>query len=174
VDVERLPVHGGSVRVYFQRRDGPCSLAKDGAKRVDALLEEEGKWDVTEFSFYRDFGAKVERLRETLLGQILQIKADGKRIAVYGASAKSTTLLNYFGIGGESIDYVVDRSTVKQGHYTPGTRLLIRSPAYLLEDQPDYLLLLTWNFAEEILAQQAEYRARGGRFIVPIPELKVV
>ena len=108
----------------------------------------------------------VELLRE--------IKSQGKRIAVYGASAKSTTLLNYYGIGSETLDFVVDRSTVKQGLYTPGTHLRILPPKALLEHQPDYVLLLTWNFAEEILVQQMEYRKRGGHFIIPIPELRVV
>lgn len=174
VDVERLPIHGGSLRVYFQRADGPCSLAKDGMQRVTALLDEEASWGVTDFGFYQNFGNKVERLRHNLLALLHEIKAQGKRIVVYGASAKSATLLNYFGIGAETLDYVVDRSTVKQGHYTPGTHLLIRPPEALLETLPDYVLLLAWNFADEVLAQQAEYRARGGRFILPIPELKVV
>jgi hypothetical protein len=103
-----------------------------------------------------------------------KIKAEGKSIAVYGASAKSTTLLNYYGIGTETLDFVVDRSTVKQGRYTPGTHLPILAPEALLERQPDYVLLLTWNFAQEILEQQEEYRKRGGRFIIPIPKLRVV
>lgn len=174
VDVERLPVHGGSLRVYFQRADGPCSLEKDGAARVNALLEEEFKWGVDQVSFYQNFGEKVERLRRDLASLLGDIKSHGKQIVVYGASAKSTTLLNYFGIGANTIDYVVDRSTVKQGRYTPGTRLSIRAAETLLETQPDYVLLLTWNFADEILSQQAEYRRRGGKFIVPIPELKVI
>lgn len=174
VDVERLPVHGGSLRVYFQRADGPCSLAKDGLGHVHAMLEEESRWGVANFGFYQSFGEKVEHLRRDLLALLHRIKRDGKRIVVYGASAKSTTLLNYFGIGAEILDYVVDRSTVKQGYYTPGTHLLIRPPEDLLKTQPDYVLLLTWNFADEILSQQAEYRTSGGKFIIPIPELKVV
>jgi SAM-dependent methyltransferase len=174
VDVERLPIHGGSLRVYFQRANGPRSLEQESAARVNDLLAEEERWGVGDFAFYRDFGAKVETLRHELLACLQGIKSEGKTIAVYGASAKSTTLLNYFGIGSETLEYVVDRSTAKQGRYTPGTYLPIRSTDALLETQPDYVLLLTWNFADEILAQQAEYRQRGGKFIVPIPALQVV
>ena len=173
VDVEHLPVHGGSLRVYFQLANGPRSLEKEGEARVSRRIKEEAGC-VDQFSFYQKFGEKVEYLREKLIELLQEIKSGGKRIAVYGASAKSTTLLNYYGIGSETLDFVVDRSTVKQGLYTPGTHLPILHPKALLEYQPDYVLLLTWNFAEEILAQQLEYRKRGGHFIIPIPELRVV
>ncbi len=174
VDVEHIALHGGSLRAYFQRADGPCSFAKEGAQHVDQLIHAETQWGVTNFGFYQDFGKKVECLRQDLLALLGDIKTQGKRIVVYGASAKSTTLLNYFQIGAETLDYVVDRSTVKQGYYTPGTHLLIRPPEALLKDQPDYVLLLAWNFADEILMQQSEYRLHGGKFITPIPELRVV
>lgn len=174
VDVERISLHGGSLRVFFQREDGPQTLQKEGAKRIETLLEEEISWGVPNVEFYAKFSKKVEVLKRELLSLLKKLKSQGKHIAVYGASAKSTTLLNYFGIGKETIDYVVDRATAKQGHFTPGMHLEILPPEKLMEDRPDYTLLLAWNFANEVLAQQDAYRKSGGRFIIPIPELKVV
>ena len=118
--------------------------------------------------------ARVDKLRADLKALLGNLKYQGKRIAAYGASAKGSTLLNCFGIGRDTLDFVVDRSTFKQGHFTPGTHLPIYDPAKLLETIPDYVLLLTWNFEREILAQQEQYRQRGGRFIVPIPEPRLV
>ncbi|HMF58150.1 MAG TPA: class I SAM-dependent methyltransferase, partial [Pyrinomonadaceae bacterium] len=177
-DVKHLAIHGGTLRIVAGKDDGRLTI-DDGksshrpSSMVYGLLEEEAAW-AAEREFYRGFGEKVEQLRGRLLALLGELKAKGKRIAVYGASAKGSTLLNYFGIGRETLDFVVDRSTVKQGYYTPGTHLRIWQPEKLLEEMPDYVLLLTWNFADEILEQQAEYRRRGGRFIIPIPEVKVV
>ena len=103
-----------------------------------------------------------------------RLKGDGKRVAAYGASAKGSTLVNTFGIGPDRLAFVADRSTYKQGRVMPGVHVPIVPAERLLEDQPDYVLLLTWNFADEILEQQAEYRRRGGRFIIPVPEPRIV
>ena len=167
VDVERLPIHGGSLRFY-------ASKSGTASEAVTRLKAEETEAGIASFEFYRDFGQKVAGLRERLRTLLQSLKKEKKRIAAYGASAKGSTLLNYFGIDGETLDFVVDRSTVKQGLYTPGTHLQILPPEALVERRPDYVLLLSWNFADEILAQQAAYRKQGGRFIVPIPDVKVV
>ncbi len=164
-DVARVPIHGGTLRLFA----APAESVQAPSQQVTDLLAEEAAWGVGTLAPYQAFAehvAEIKRGLRTLLGQL---KASGKRIAAYGASAKGSTLLNFCGIGSETLDFVVDRSTVKQGKYTPGTRLKIHSPDKLLEEMPEYTLLLTWNFADEILRQQAEYQRRGGRFILPVP-----
>lgn len=167
-DVEWIPIHGGSLRVFANRH----GLATPTASVTECLARERA-WGVDDRATYASFGRRVDALREKLLDLLGELKRQGKTIVAYGASAKGSTLLNYCRLGRETLDYVVDRSTVKQGRYTPGTHLPIFAPTRLAE-RPDYVLLLTWNFADEIMAQQAAYRAAGGRFIIPVPEPRVV
>lgn len=169
VDVSWVPIHGGSLRVMFARRASAADVSHNVARHLAA----ERAAGMDRLEYYCGLRDRVAQLKEHLVALVTQLKSDRRRIAAYGASAKGSTLLNYFGLGSDVIDYVVDRSSAKQGRYTPGTHLKIFHPDKLLEDQPDFVLLLTWNFAEEILAQQAEFRRRGGRFIVPIPEVRV-
>jgi hypothetical protein len=168
-DVERIPVHGGSLRVYV-RRPGPWAPTV----AVLDLLGEEEAWGVSDPRPYDAFALRVTELGAELVALLAGLKESGARIAAYGAAAKGSTLLNVFGIGSETLDFVVDRSTVKVGRYMPGVRLRIDPPERLLEEMPEYLLLLAWNLVDEIIDQQDEYRRRGGRFIIPVPVPKVV
>lgn len=168
-DVETVPVHGGSLRL---------SLMHEGASpisdRVGKLLAQESKEGVQEWRYYADFARRVHELRTELVGLLRSLKEEGSKIVGYGASAKGSTLMNAFGIGKETLDFVVDRSTLKQGRFTPGNHLPILPTEALVEMRPDYALLLTWNFADEILEQQRRYRQQGGRFIVPLPRVQVL
>jgi hypothetical protein len=169
-DVERLAIHGGSLRLYV---GGARAGGGAPGPRVRDLLADEADAGVDRFEFYRGFAARVDAVKAALQKLLMGLRREGRRLAAYGASAKGTVLLDFCGIGGETLEFVVDRSRLKQGLYTPGTHLPIHAPAKLLEAMPDYVLLLTWNFADEVMAQQAEYRRRGGRFIVPIPEPRI-
>ncbi|MGH9013453.1 MAG: class I SAM-dependent methyltransferase [Acidimicrobiia bacterium] len=167
-DVEYFPgLHGGTLRWWVGKREQP-------SETVRRYLDEERATGVTDFSYYRDFAERVVAIKRDLLELLRELKSDGARIAAYGAAAKGSTLVNYVGIGPEVVDFVVDRNLHKQGLCMPGVHLPIRDPAALLDERPEYVLLLAWNFKDEIMRQQAEYRERGGRFVVPVPAPTVV
>ncbi|HEX5206946.1 MAG TPA: class I SAM-dependent methyltransferase [Steroidobacteraceae bacterium] len=161
--VEPLEIHGGSLRLFVGRRS-------QADRSVGEYLQAEQASGMDRLEYYSDFSSRVERIRSDLLALLERLRRGGARIAGYGAAAKGTILLNFSGIGPEVLGFVADRNVHKQGRYIPGVRLPIAPPARILEDQPDYLLILPWNFKEEIMEQQSEYRRRGGRFIVPVPQ----
>jgi hypothetical protein len=165
--IERLSIHGGSLRLFVEPRPSARPV-------VDELLQAESRDGVDTLAFYKDFAQRVDGIKTLLLELLTNLKSGGKRLAAYGAAAKGSTLINYAGVGPELIDFVVDRNVHKHGKYMPGKHIPIYAPAHLTEKMPDYTLLLSWNFAEEILKQQEAYTARGGRFIRPIPVPQVM
>lgn len=170
VRVDHVPVHGGSIRMYA----GSKSDYPDHAPVVMAEAESEADQGLTCFARYEKFAQDVRKNRESLLALLNQLKAEGKSVVGYGAPAKGNTLLNYCDITTDLVPYTVDKSPLKVGLYTPGMHLPVKPVETLLEEQPDYVLILAWNFADEIMRQQQEYKARGGRFITPLPEPTVI
>jgi SAM-dependent methyltransferase len=167
--VEPQAVHGGSLRVFLN-----APGRRPVSHEVHAMLAREERFGLTDAEIYRRFSTKVSSLKQRLLSYLAKRKAEGKRIAAYGAPAKGNTLLNYCGIDSRTIEFTVDRSPHKQNLLLPGSQIPIRAPEALLEEMPDYTLILPWNIAPEIVSQQREYCARGGRFLTPVPQPKVV
>lgn len=167
VDLEELPIHGGSMRCYL-RRSGPAKPI------VAEYLERERRAGLFERATYDAHAARVDRIRNELMTLLARLKSEGKKLAGYAAPAKGNTLLNYYGIGPDTLDWIADLNTLKQGRYTPGMRIPVVSPDRIAVDKPDYLLILAWNFKDEIMAQQEPFRAAGGKFILPIPEVEIV
>jgi hypothetical protein len=175
VDVERVPTHGGSIRVTAvpsrsRRRE---TLQADGRVRVREAVEEEARLGVARPETYAALGTRLASLGNELGDMMRGLKRDGKRIAGFGAPAKATTLMHQFRIGRDLVDFVVDDSPLKQGLLTPGTRIPVVSNAALYERRPDYVVILAWNFADSIMTSHRAYLESGGRFIVPLPRLEV-
>jgi hypothetical protein len=170
-DVEELPTHGGSLRIYARHHD---TAALPVSESVNELRRRELEAGTAELGYYSAFSEQVKETKRNLLEFLIQARRAGKSVAGYGAPGKGNTLLNYCGIRTDFIDYTVDRNPYKQGKFLPGTRIPIFHPAKIKETQPDYVLILPWNFQDEIMAQMAHIRVWGGKFLVPIPELKII
>lgn len=168
-NVERLPIHGGSLRLFIGTPHN--HFISDSVKM---LLEEEEQKGIKNIEFYERFAKRVQKLKKELFSLIYDLKTKEKKIAAYGASAKGSTLLNYFQLNKSIIDFIADKSIYKQGKFSPGMHIPIVPTDWLVKEKPDFTLLLTWNFADEILKQQEKYRKQGGKFIIPIPDIKIV
>lgn len=166
-DCWRLPIHGGSLRLFIEKKDAPLDS-------VVELLAEEKKLGLDRLDYYRKFSDRVATLKVDLLKMLTDLKADGKRIVAYGAAAKGSTLINYVGIGQDILDFVADKNVHKQGRYMPGQKIPIVAAEQIQAEQPDYVLLLPWNLETEILAQEQAFRDAGGKFIIPVPTPHII
>ncbi|MGS2642720.1 class I SAM-dependent methyltransferase [Streptosporangium sp. G12] len=173
VDVESLPTHGGSIRLWARPLEIVGELGEPG-ERVAALLAAEKAAGLHELSGYAEFGERVARVRRDLLGFLLDAAREGRTVAGYGAPGKGNTLLNHCGIRPDLLPFTVDRNPYKHGRFTPGTRVPILPPERLAEERPDYVLVLPWNLREELVGQLSFVHAWGGRLVFPIPDLEIV
>jgi SAM-dependent methyltransferase len=170
-DVDELATHGGSLRIYGRHREDSSKPITD---RVGALRRHEVEEGLTQIESYGQFALQVARTKRRLLEFLINIKSEGKSIAGYGAPGKGNTLLNYCGIRTDFIDYTVDKNPYKHGRFTPGTHIPIFPPERIFETKPDFVLILPWNFKEEIVTQMSGIRSWGGQFVVPIPEVSII
>ena len=170
-DVDELPTHGGSLRIYVRHKEDLSRPVTDNVTRIHQSELDKG-YDSLEV--YAEFAERVREIKRQLLGFLIQAKRDNKQVAAYGAPGKGNTLLNYCGIRTDFLDYTVDRSPHKQGRLLPGTRIPVYAPERIFETRPDYVLILPWNLREEIVEQMGGIQAWGGRFVVPIPRVTVL
>ena len=170
-DVEQIPTHGGSLRIFAAHAE---AAQPPEQQRVAQLRQEEVATGLADMQVYRDFAEQVKRTKRLLLEFLIEAKRSGKTVAGYGAPAKGNTLLNYCGIRSDFLDYTVDLSPHKQGKFLPGVHIPVFHPDKVRETRPDYLLVLPWNLRDEIIGQMAHIREWGGKFVLPIPEVRVV
>jgi len=169
-DVDEMPTHGGSLRVYAQRSDSGQHLL---SKSVTELQRKEDKTGISTISFYQGFQNKAERINAEFLSFLLNARQQGKRVAAYGAAAKGNTMMNFAGIRPDLISYVVDKNPAKQGKYMPGSRIPIVDEEKIKADKPDYIVVLPWNLKKEVMTQLEYVRDWGAQFVTAVPEMMI-
>ncbi len=169
-DVKRFPIHGGTIRIYVKKKSS--NLKTTAA--VGELLKLEEEMELDKFETYLEFADRIKRLKENLISLLKKLRSEGKNIIGYGAPAKGNTLLNFFGIDTKLLDYIADKNPLKHGLLTPGMHIPVVPVEKILEDKPDYMFILAWNFADEVMRQQQKYKDIGGKFIIPIPGPRIV
>ena len=170
-DVEDLPTHGGSIRIYGRHVEDTSKPETDHVARVLSREKAAGHYDLV---YYSRFGERVRESKRSILEFLINAKRAGKSVVAYGAPGKGNTLLNYCGIRTDFIDYTVDRSPHKQGNFLPGSRIPILDPSHVLASKPDYLFVLVWNLQDEVMQQMAHIRDWGGKFVIPLPHVQVL
>ena len=170
VNIKRVMIHGGTIRIFVSKKKSRYNINEN----VNQLISLEIKKGLNEVTVYRKFTERVEKLKEDLVSLLQKLKSENKKVIGYGAAAKGNTLLNYYHIGPELIEFIADLNPMKQNKFTPGTNIPVYSPEQIFEAKPDYMLILAWNFADEIMKQQSKFKEMGGKFIIPVPEVKIV
>ncbi len=170
-DVKKIPIHAGSIRFYIQHKNGPRKTSGN----VKLFLDEEDNQKINELETFFQFNETMKRKKQLLLTKLTALKRESKSIAGYGASGRANTIMGYCGIGKETLDYIIDDSPLKQGAYTPGNKLeIINSSILTTKKRPDYVLLFAWSFFDEIISKNAKYLQLGGKFLLPLPKIKIV
>lgn len=170
-DVEEYPTHGGSLRIFAQRFDtGTCTVTE----QTTELRKREVDAGMNSGEFYKGFQKKADVVKDRLLTFLIEAKRDSKRVVAYGAAAKGNTLLNYAGVRPDLLSYVVDKNPSKQNKYMPGSRIPIKGEEYLKDDRPDYVVILPWNLKNEVMGQLNYIKENGGKFVIVVPELKII
>ena len=170
IHVERVTIHGGTIRVFVSKKKSSYKI-NESVRQLISLEIEKG---LTEIKAYRKFAERVEKLKADLVSLLQKLKSENKKVIGYGAAAKGNTLLNYYHIRPDLMEFIADLSPMKQNKFTPGTHIPVYSPERIYDAKPDYMLVLAWNFADEIMKQQSKFKEMGGQFIVPVPEVRVM
>ena len=170
INVERVKIHGGTIRIFITKKKSRYNINKN----VNQLVSLEIKKGLNKETAYRKFAERIEKLKEDLVTLLQKLKSENKKVIGYGAAAKGNTLLNYYNIRPELIEFIADLSPMKQNKFTPGTHIPVYSPEKIYESKTDYMLIIAWNFTDEILKQQLKFKEMGGKFIIPVPEIKIV
>jgi len=170
INVERVKIHGGTIRIFVSKKKSRYNINEN----VNRLISLEIKKGLNEVTVYRKFAERVEKLKEDLVSLLQKLKSENKKVIGYGAAAKGNTLLNYYHIEPELIEFIADLSPMKQNKFTPGTHIPVYSPKRIYKAKYDYMLILAWNFADEIMKQQSKFKEIGGKFIIPVPEVRII
>lgn len=170
VNIEKVKIHGGTIRIFVSKKKSRYDINKN----VNQLISLEIEKGLNEVIAYRKFAERVEKLKEDLVCLLQKLKSENKKVIGYGAAAKGNTLLNYYHIGPKLIEFIADLNPMKQNKFTPGTNIPVYSPEQIFEVKPDYMLILAWNFADEIMKQQSRFKEMGGKFIIPVPEVRII
>lgn len=170
INIKRAKVHGGTIRIFVSKKESAYEVNKN----VNRLISLEINKGLHQIETYKNFASNVGKLKKDLLDLLQRLKSENKKVIGYGAAAKGNTLLNYYGIGTDLIQFIADLNPMKQEKFTPGTHIPIYGPEKIYETRSDYMLILAWNFADEIMKQQSKFKELGGKFIIPIPEVKII